>query len=96
MNESLVSEKREFIKKQLADKTNWSLVEITLDGIGKSIRRITRSEITMPYWSSGLVVALIIILIGVLISAILNEIHDSTLSKYIQWLCGQQPLDIFA
>jgi hypothetical protein len=83
MNESLVSEKREFIKKRLADKTNRSLVEITLDGIGKSIRRITRSEISMPYWGSGLVVALIIILIGVLISAILNEIHDSTLSKVI-------------
>lgn len=83
MSEDLIYEKKASIKKEIINRKYWSLPEIILDGVGKSFQRLTQNKITLPYWGSGILVALVTITIGTLISTILSEIHNSTISNAI-------------
>jgi hypothetical protein len=83
MIESSVSDRRESIKRKIVDRKYWSLPETILDGVGKSFQRLTRNEIALPYWGSGILIAIIILLLGTLVSTILHEIHASTVRNSI-------------
>lgn len=66
-------EKRDQIKRRLATAERATLIVTVLDGTSRLVQKITRSSKPASYWYSALVIPLLILLIGVLISSLLDE-----------------------
>lgn len=68
-------EKREELKRQLAVGEYQTLVDVILDGTGRLIQKLTRNPEPISFWFSGVVIALVTLLIGFLTSILLGEFY---------------------
>jgi len=69
-------EKREGLKRQLATGEYKTLTDILLNGTGHLIQKITRNPESLPFWYSGVVIALVTLLVSFLTSLLLGESHS--------------------
>lgn len=72
-----VSKKREELKHQLATGEYKTLIDVMLDGMGRSIQKLTRGLALPPFWFSALMLTLVILLISVLLSILLGEFQSA-------------------
>ena len=73
--ESGLIQKREELKRQLAVGEYQTLVDMILDGTGCLIQKLTRNPEPISFWFSGVVIALVTLLIGFWTSIVLGEFY---------------------
>jgi hypothetical protein len=73
MNEAELAQKRTELKQQLAAGEYQTLVDVILNGTGRLTQKLTRNPKPISFWFSGVLIALITLLIGFLTSIFLGE-----------------------
>jgi hypothetical protein len=76
INNSKIIDKREELKKQIALGNYSTVPDVILTSIGQLLKIITRRKKLPNYWYSSLILNLIVFLVGMLLSYVINLLHN--------------------